>query len=245
MAGGFIPHPDGTFLKWSKTLVTYAGAKGSAFNIPVGALTPIQTQLPHMKRLLRRRRTQTRAKWYKLSRRLKMFCFSVFLTIISIVAHLSTYIGIYFLNEYYSVFGFSYVIHVLIFIPLFAMVFQIRFGKNKVEKIKSPESFNPALAFKRYFPNTDYRIGIIFLVIFIYAFFNFYFSVNKLVNGMPEISSGKYILNNHGKIMEIDKKEYVKMCYTQLKAFSGHWIIFSIIPLIYSLDRRKANDQNK
>jgi hypothetical protein len=169
-----------------------------------------------------------------------MVYFSFFLTIVSILAHLSTYVGIYFFNEYYPMFTISYVIHGLIFIPFFAMVFRLSFGKNKIEKIKFLESFNTIIVFKRYFPNTNYKIAIILLVLFVYVFFNFYFSVNKLTNGTPEILDGKYVLNNHGEITEVDKKQYVEMSYTQLKAFSGHWIIFSVIPLVYFFDRIKG-----
>jgi hypothetical protein len=41
----YIPHADGAFLEWSKTLVTYAAAHLAAFNVPETALTPIQTLL--------------------------------------------------------------------------------------------------------------------------------------------------------------------------------------------------------
>jgi hypothetical protein len=168
-----------------------------------------------------------------------MLYFSFTLTIVSIIAHLSTYIGVFLLNEYYSIFNISYIIHGLIFVPFGVMLFQLSFGKNKIEKLKFMESFNPAIIFKRYFPNTNYKIGIIILILFVYAFLNFYFSINKLINGSPEILDGKYVLNNHGEIMEVDKKQYVEICYTQIKAFSGHWIIFSIIPFIYFRDRKK------
>ncbi|GHT70624.1 hypothetical protein FACS1894110_22430 [Spirochaetia bacterium] len=45
MAGDFIPHADGAFLEWSKTLVTYAAAHLTAFKVETAALTPIQTLL--------------------------------------------------------------------------------------------------------------------------------------------------------------------------------------------------------
>jgi hypothetical protein len=45
MAGDFIPHADGVFLDWSKTLVTYAAAHLTAFEVDTAALTPIQTLL--------------------------------------------------------------------------------------------------------------------------------------------------------------------------------------------------------
>jgi hypothetical protein len=42
MAGDFIPHQDGAFLEWAKTLITYVTPKLATFNIPQGMLTPIQ-----------------------------------------------------------------------------------------------------------------------------------------------------------------------------------------------------------
>jgi hypothetical protein len=92
-----------------------------------------------------------------------MLYFSILLTIVSILVHLSTYIGIYFLKEYYSVFAISYVIHALIFIPFATIVFKLSFGKNKTGKIEFLESFNLIIVFKRYFPNINYKIGIIIL----------------------------------------------------------------------------------
>jgi hypothetical protein len=45
MTGDYIPHQDGVFLEWSKTLITYATAHAPAFNIPPDVLPPIQAQL--------------------------------------------------------------------------------------------------------------------------------------------------------------------------------------------------------
>jgi hypothetical protein len=161
---------------------------------------------------------------------------------VNIIAHLSSYVGIYFLNDYYPIFGISYVIDALLFIPLCAMGFQHSFRKNKMGKIKFVGSSNPIIAFRRYFPNANYKIGIILLVLFVYVFFNFFFSMSKLINGSPGIVDGKYILSNHGEMTEVDKKQYVEMCYTQLKLLSGHWIFFSVIPFISFLDRRKGGN---
>jgi hypothetical protein len=45
MAGDFIPHQDGAFLEWAKTLLAYVPPKLTAFNIPSSVLPPIQVQL--------------------------------------------------------------------------------------------------------------------------------------------------------------------------------------------------------
>jgi hypothetical protein len=41
----YIPRSDEQFLLWAKTLTAYVQPKLTAFNIPAGALTPIQTKL--------------------------------------------------------------------------------------------------------------------------------------------------------------------------------------------------------
>jgi hypothetical protein len=116
------------------------------------------------------------------------------------------------------------------------------FGKNKMENVKSWEGFSLALAFKKFFPNTEPKIGIYLLLIFIYVGINFFLSTNKLQDGSPEMLNGDYVLNNKGEITLVEKKQYVEMLYYQLKAFSGHWILFSIIPLVYFRDREKAKE---
>ena len=45
MAGDYIPHSDGAFLEWARTLIAYVIAHLLAFNIPQDALPPIQALL--------------------------------------------------------------------------------------------------------------------------------------------------------------------------------------------------------
>jgi hypothetical protein len=45
MANDYIPQSDSAFLEWAKTLLAYVSPKLAAFNIPQGALPPIQAQL--------------------------------------------------------------------------------------------------------------------------------------------------------------------------------------------------------
>ena len=168
-----------------------------------------------------------------------MLLFSFILTIVNIIVHFSTYFGIYFFNEYYPIFNISYIIHVLIFIPIvFIVIKSFLRNNNRINKLTFFESSNPFKVFKSIFPNTSYKIAIILLLIIIYVFINIYFSFNKLIDGMPEIINGTYVLNNKGDIIEINKQQYVELRYTMLKLFSGHWILFSIIPLIYFFDRK-------
>jgi hypothetical protein len=45
MSHDYVPQAEGAFLEWARTLITYAGARTAAFNVPAGAITPLQTQL--------------------------------------------------------------------------------------------------------------------------------------------------------------------------------------------------------
>jgi hypothetical protein len=62
MAGDFIPHQDGAFLEWAKTLVAYVSPKLTAFNIPQETLTPIQGQLTAYETAFEAAQNQNRGK---------------------------------------------------------------------------------------------------------------------------------------------------------------------------------------
>jgi hypothetical protein len=138
--------------------------------------------------------------------------------------------------------------HILIFIPFGTMIIKEVFNKNKIknnEKTNYFENYNPMMIFKKYLPNLNPRIGIIIFILFAYVFINFFVSADRMKNGTVNILNGKYVLDNHGEITEIDKKEYVEMKYIQIKTFSGHWIVFSIIPYLYFYNKKKENEKNE
>jgi hypothetical protein len=62
MAGDFIPHQDGAFLEWAKTLLAYAGQKLTVFNIPEGILAPIQARLAAYEPAFKAARNSNRGK---------------------------------------------------------------------------------------------------------------------------------------------------------------------------------------
>lgn len=71
---------------------------------------------------------------------------------------------------------------------------------------------------------------------FIYAFINFMLFIALMEGGSPSVKNGKYILHSHGhKIRDITKEEYQRFRAYEVRGFSGHWIIFSIVPMTYFL----------
>jgi hypothetical protein len=88
-------------------------------------------------------------------------------------------------------------------------------------------------------PDANNIIYGIIILIFIYVFVNIFISILSFFNGMPVIDNGKYFLNNKGDYSETTKEVYVKLKYIQLKMYSGHWIIFSILPMLHFLGKKK------
>ena len=74
---------------------------------------------------------------------------------------------------------------------------------------------------------------------FIYAFINFALFMVLMEGGSPSSKNGTYYLHSHGrKIRDITKKEYQRFLAYEVRGVSGHWMIFSIVPMAYFLTVR-------
>lgn len=156
-----------------------------------------------------------------------LFCFSLLLTITGLIVNLGTYI----IKDYQHYYSFTFIIHGLIFIPFGIMIFQIRNEFGNKSKIKT---INPYInIIKILIPNGNNVIYIISGICFVYAFINFFVTFQYIANGIAEIINEKYVLNNHGEITEITKEIYGKQKIYEIRLFSGHWMLFSIIPMFY------------
>jgi hypothetical protein len=71
-------------------------------------------------------------------------------------------------------------------------------------------------------------------VMFLYAMINFALSVMKMSDGSPVEKDGKFFLERRGKqVREIDRAEFRRREALEVRAFSGHWMIFSLLPAVY------------
>jgi hypothetical protein len=71
-------------------------------------------------------------------------------------------------------------------------------------------------------------------VFFAYAIINFalFFFLSR--GGTPDVRDGKYVLHNHGTVIrELSEDEYELQNAYILRGFSGHWMIFYLIPALY------------
>lgn len=80
------------------------------------------------------------------------------------------------------------------------------------------------------------RLGVVCGVVFIYAFINFALFIALMEGGSPTVKNGRYYLDSHGqKIRDITEEEYQRFLAYEVRGFSGHWMLFSIVPMVYFL----------
>jgi hypothetical protein len=69
---------------------------------------------------------------------------------------------------------------------------------------------------------------------FAYALINFALFFYLSGGGVPEVRDGRYVLHNHGKVIrELSEDEYELQNAYVLRGFSGHWMLFYLIPALF------------
>jgi hypothetical protein len=77
------------------------------------------------------------------------------------------------------------------------------------------------------------------VLIFVYAFANFFLFMAGSEGGGPSIQNGKYVLLNHGTLIrELTASEYVRFQANIVRGFSGHWLVFYYFPAAFFLCRK-------
>lgn len=70
--------------------------------------------------------------------------------------------------------------------------------------------------------------------LFAYAFVNFAFFFFLSKGGVPEERGGGYVLRDHGEIVrELSPEEYERQKAYVMRGFSGHWMIFYLVPALF------------
>jgi len=70
-------------------------------------------------------------------------------------------------------------------------------------------------------------LKVLFLLVVIYGFVNFFTMIFLLQEGQAEFENGKYFIENHGKyVRDITKPEYYQNKAYQSSLFTGHIAIF-------------------
>lgn len=75
---------------------------------------------------------------------------------------------------------------------------------------------------------------IMIYILFAYIIVNFVLFIYLSEGGSPEVQDGTYILRSHGTLIrELTEKEYKWQLMYRLRGFSGHWMLFYLIPALY------------
>jgi hypothetical protein len=81
-----------------------------------------------------------------------------------------------------------------------------------------------------------YWISVFLLAFFLmsYVAFNFIACAIELRFASPAIWSGEYVLQSHGSLVKkLTLSEYTHYQYIEARLFSGHWLIFSFVPMVF------------
>ena len=77
-------------------------------------------------------------------------------------------------------------------------------------------------------------VRLVCIAVFIYVGINFGLFLMNSEGGGPQAQNGRYYLKSHGRIIrELREAEFHRFRAYELRGFSGHWILFSLIPTVY------------
>ena len=69
-----------------------------------------------------------------------------------------------------------------------------------------------------------------------YSFINGMLFVGRMEGGGPAERDGQYYLQNHGKVIrQLDREEFDRFRAYEIRAFSGGWMLFTVIPATFLL----------
>lgn len=144
---------------------------------------------------------------------------------LSLMVHLTTFLGIDPSKRAPFVWG----LHVGIFIVFIPMLIYQR---------SEPKGYNFG-AFMASMPNLA-RYAIVGL--FVYAVLNFALFFLLSEGGVPHERDGKYVLDNHGAVIrELSEEEYELQKAYIVRGFSGHWMVFYLVPALLLWPRREED----
>ena len=74
------------------------------------------------------------------------------------------------------------------------------------------------------------------VLVFLYAIVNFALFMFLMEGGSPGIKDGQPYLHHRGrKVRDLTMEEYRRLLAYEARGFSGHWMVFSLLPTVYFL----------
>lgn len=144
--------------------------------------------------------------------------------LLSLAVHISALLGTDVSAHWPAV----WLLHVGVFAVFFPFVF---FSRRALGKKPTFAEIRSA------FPAWVVMLGI---AMFVYAALNFLLAFRALDGGSPAVRDGAYVLLNHGTLIrELTQAEYSLFKANEIRAFSGHWLVFYFLPFAYFMLRKK------
>jgi len=128
--------------------------------------------------------------------------------ILSLLAHILSFFDVDVQSEY----PYVWLLHIGIFVIFIPAIMFLKKRQQSEILARTPPAFR-----------------VLAIALFIYAFFNFFFTIFVLKKGgcNPVSENGTYFLKNKGHIVrEISENEYEKQRAYDVRLFSGHWMVF-------------------
>jgi hypothetical protein len=129
-----------------------------------------------------------------------------------------------------ALFPYVWSLHVGIFVVFFPFVWCARKSLGA-----GPTTKNLLARFPRW-------ASVAVIVVFVYAIVSFAVFFYLSEGGAPDIRNGQFILHSHGKLIRhLSEDDYhLKKAY-ELLGFSGHWLMFYLLPALYFLLGRRPD----
>jgi hypothetical protein len=148
----------------------------------------------------------------------------------SVAVHLSTFLGGPFAARVDKV----YPLHIGIFPLFFALVFALRAemkGMNGMEKAELK---------RRLLGSVPHWGKVLFVFAFLYTPVNFFSTMAQTGGASAQQCRGEYVLTSHGRtVRKVTREEAMQHEMLMARGFSGHWMMFYLLPTLYFLARRE------
>jgi hypothetical protein len=140
---------------------------------------------------------------------------------VSLIVHSATYFGIDLVDSFPLLWG----LHLAAIVAFGAMIMASRLRRDAGQSM---------LAFPRW-PSWAYVLAF---AGFSYAFANFIAFLALSHGGTPESHNRIYVLADHGRVLQtLTPDQYRWQQVYEVRFFSGHWIFFLLLPMLYFLFR--------
>jgi hypothetical protein len=76
-------------------------------------------------------------------------------------------------------------------------------------------------------------------IVFVYVIVNFALFALNIRGGSPGVHAGAFVIQDHGRVIqEISESQYRQLQAYVIRGFSGHWLVFYLVPALYFLAGR-------